>query len=486
MHILFVYPDILRYPGWRGVYYHGVGYLSAVLKRAGHTTSLIHVIEPPKRKALVNRVLGEQPNLVAFSATTNQFIYVREWVKWIKEANGELMTICGGVHPTLNPEDAIAAEGLDMICRGEGEQPLLELVSRLESGENSDDIQNLWIKRAHGQVIKNPLRPIIQDLDTLPIADREIFDFPSLCLSEGGAVFMASRGCPYTCSYCCNHALHHLYQVPMKKYVRFRSVEHVIEEIHQVLARYPFIKDIHFDDDILALRRDWFQKFAQQYAAQIGIPFSCNMRANLMNEEVTRQLKAAGCFRVQLGIESGNERIMNEVLNRGLTRRQIAHAFELCRAVGLETKAYNMIGLPLENMDCILDTIELNAECEPSAIQVSVFYPYRGTAICDLCEEKGLLTSREAPDYLRESVLNLKDLTQSELRFADQFFNYLVWAFQLLHKAPPPLSDFLRSFVSRLMRDHGVQNAMMRAYRLVLPVARKMRFPCQAGSSNAI
>lgn len=480
MHVFFVYPDILRYPDWRGVYYHGVGYLSAVLKRAGHTTSLIHVIEPPERKALVNRVLGEQPNLVAFSATTNQFIYVREWVKWIKEANGELLTICGGVHPTLNPEKAIATEGLDMICRGEGEQPLLELVNCLESGENSDHIRNLWIKRANGQVVKNPLRPVIQDLDALPFADREIFDFPTLCLSEGGAIFMASRGCPYHCSYCCNHALHQLYQVPMRQYVRFRSVNHVIEEIQQVLEHYPFIKEIHFDDDILPLRRDWFQDFAQQYAAQIGVPFSCNIRPNLVNVQVTRQLKAAGCFRVQLGIESGNERIMNEVLNRGLTRRQIAHAFELCREAGLETKAYNMIGLPLENMDCVLDTIELNAECEPSTIQVSVFYPYRGTAIYELCEDKGLLTDREAPDYLRESVLNLKDLTQGELRFADQFFNYLVWTFQFLRKAPLPLSNIPCSFLRRLVQNQTMQSPMMKAYQLVLPAARKVRSLCRA------
>jgi len=475
MHVLFVYPDILRYQAWRGVYYHGIGYLSAVLKAAGYTTSLIHVIDPSERKDFVSRALNEQPDLVAFSATTNQFLYVREWVRWIKEAKSELLTICGGVHSTLNPKEAIDAEGLDIICRGEGEKPLLELVQRIEKGENFDNIQNMWIKRANGQVVRNPLRPIIQHLDTLPFADREIFDFPTLCISEGGATFMASRGCPYSCSYCCNHALHQLYQIPMKQYVRFRSVKNVIEEISQVLGRYPFIKSIHFDDDILPLRPKWFQEFAQQYAVQIGVPFSCNMRPNLMDKEVTGLLKAAGCFRVQLGIECGNERIINSVLNRNLTRKQIAYAFELCREAGLKTKAYNMIGLPLEDMNCILDTIELNAECEPSEIQVSIFYPYRGTSIYNLCKDRGLLTDNEAPDYLRESVLDLKDLTHGELRFAEQFFNYLSRAFQLLYKAPSHLSKVLRTFLRSLVQNNTIQSAMIKGYQLVLPAARRVR-----------
>ena len=474
MHILFIYPDILRYQGWRGVYYHGVGYLSAVLKKAGHTTTLMHVTAPMEKSFFVEKYMAENPDLVAFSSTTNQFLYAREWMKWIKKISKETLIICGGIHTTLNPEESIATDSLDIICRGEGEQPLLELTECIANGKSFDHIQNLWVKKINGEITENPLRPILNDLDKLPFADREIFDFPGLCLSDGGAVFMASRGCPFPCAYCCNHALTKIYQASMKEYVRFRSVDHIIEEIKQTLKKYTFIKNIHFDDDILPLKRDWFREFTHKYAEQIKVPFSCNLRANLTNEEEGRQLKDAGCYRVQLGIESGNERIMNDVLKRGLSREQIIRAFNLCKKAGLYTKAYNMIGLPQENMDCVLDTIELNAKCKPDVVQLSIFYPYRGTSLYDLCKEKGLLTQSEASDYLVESVLNLEDLTQDELRFTDQFFNYLVWTFQFIQKTPSPISNFLRTIFRSFIKNNMVQKCIMTTYSFFLPMLRRL------------
>lgn len=476
MRVLFIYPDILR-TYYYGSYYHGIGYLSAVLKMAGHSVSLIHLVhQAPTRTELLQRVFKTKPDLVAISATTNQFLFVKRWLKWLKEADANLLTVCGGIHPTLNPQEAIATDGLDIICRGEGEEALVELVNRLDQGRSIDDIANLWIKKSDGSILRNPLRPLTENLDTLPFPDREIFDFERLYYSGKAAVFMASRGCPYACSYCCNHALAQLYSSTGKQYVRFRSVDNLIQEIGQALGRFRFIKHIEFDDDILPLRQDWFLEFTSKYASQIGLPFTCNMRPNLMNEEVARLLKVAGCSQVRMGIESGNEYIMSRVLNRSLTRHQILRAFRLCKEAGLPTSSYNMIGLPFENWHNVFETISLNADCETGAAQSTVFYPYRNTVIYDICSQNGLLTDKEAPDYLWESVLNLKSMTQTQLAFLNQFFPYLVWIFKVLRKIPIRFHRVLRTLIKSVLNNRLVQYVLLKAYVLTRPIFRILRY----------
>ena len=465
MRVLFIYPDILPGKHFSGYYYMGVGYLAAVLKRAGHVPSLLHITKPIEKADLIRAVKEYRPDLIAFSSTTNMFPYVKIWAKVITE-NYDVPTICGGIHPTLSPVDSISTEGLDMICRGEGEGALVELCDAIESGKEVERIGNLWIKK-NGGIVQNPMRPLIRDLDSLPFPDREVFDFANLELSkEGRGLFFASRGCPYDCSYCCNRALQESYQdSPVKvPYVRFRSVGNVISEIQTVLKKYPFIKTLHFDDDILPLNKKWFAEFAEKYGNEVHLPFSCNIRPNLVNEGLVELLKRAGCYQAQLGVESGNKYLRNQILNRGVSDEQIINAFSLCRRAGIQTYSYSMIGLPFEDMRGIFETIKMNGKVMPDLMQVTIFYPYLKTKLYNVCQEKGFLTERVLTYYTDESILRLPTLSETNLTFTKYFFRRLARVYSKLAVLPPPVAKAIGRTLEKVLSREWIQFSLLQLY----------------------
>ena len=172
MKVLFIYPDICIASGR---FQEGIGYMSAVLKKAGHSTSLLHIEKELSRKELWDSVGSFAPDLIGFSATTNQYPYVEQYAGWVKE-RFDVPIVCGGIHPTMSPEEVIADKHIDMVCIGEGEYPLLELADGLENGKNICGIKNLWVKEA-GTVHRNEMRPLIANLDELPFPDRDLFRY---------------------------------------------------------------------------------------------------------------------------------------------------------------------------------------------------------------------------------------------------------------------------------------------------------------------
>ena len=246
MKITFIYPDLEpQVMDWSGYFYHGIAMLSAVLKKQGHQTSLIHITQPVQKSEFIDKIRKEAPELIGISTTSHMFALVKTLASWLDETGMNVPTICGGIHPTIAPEEVIGTNGIDMLCRGEGEFALIELCRSLENKGDISDIKNLWIKQ-NGAIIKNPLRPVVEDLDSLPLPDRTIFAYQDLlCERQGLGTFMASRGCPFDCAYCCNHLLRRIYGREGKP-IRFRSVDNVIAEIQQVVKRFPFINRLVF------------------------------------------------------------------------------------------------------------------------------------------------------------------------------------------------------------------------------------------------
>lgn len=444
MKVTFVYPDVLLHrPDWTGYFYHGIGSLSAVLKHAGHTTSLVHITQPIGKEEFIQRIRREAPDLIGFSSTSHMFPLVKNFASWLAEEKIAIPTICGGIHPAIAPEETIRIEGLDMICRGEGESPLLELCGKLERNEDVSTIQNLWIKR-NGTVIKNPLRPLLEDLDTLPVPDRSIFNYQELYSErEGRGSFLVGRGCPYNCTYCCNHLLRKIYGSEGKP-IRFRGVDSVIAEIKSILAAYPFIKTLIFDDDILFLNKGWSEKFAERYSKEVGLPFACNARANLVDRRMVELLRKAGCYHVKFGLESGNEHICNNVLNRQLTNAHIKTAFALCKEAGLLTESFNMVGIPTETPSAILDTIKLNAAVGVDTLQVTIYQPYPGTKLAELCHEQYSVEARDlASDFFSPSILKLNTLSSAQTLMFRDYFKVLVQYYKMLQKLPRAVSGLL-------------------------------------------
>ncbi|HAW60644.1 MAG TPA: hypothetical protein DCW86_04165 [Actinobacteria bacterium] len=429
MRVVFVYPDFGI--GSKGKFYNGIAYISAVLKEHGHAVSLIHLTEAIQEGELTHLVLKSSPDLVALSSTTNMFPHVERYARAIKKGL-DTPIICGGVHATLDPQSVLECEAIDMACVGEGEEAMAELCERLEKGQEINDVRNIWL-RMDGGIARNPLRPLVENLDSLPFPDRDIFDYERLEDARLGRVaFMASRGCPYNCSFCSNHELKKIYP---GRYVRFRSVENVIAEAKKVIKEYSPRYAV-FHDDILTLNKKWLRTFTAKWAKEVDLPFSCNSRVNLLDEEVVGALKEAGCFEISMGLESGNDFVRGQVLNRKMSNEEIKNAFALCRQYGIKTVSYNMVGLPFESMTKMLDTVKLNAMVKSDNLQVSIFYPFPRTRLYDVCKEKGFLTDRRINSYFEDTVLEQPTLDKNQVRFAFQYFDVLVKIYSICYSLP--------------------------------------------------
>jgi radical SAM superfamily enzyme YgiQ (UPF0313 family) len=253
-------------------------------------------------------------------------------------------------------------------------------------------------------------------------------------LQVGAARVMNSRGCPFNCSYCSNHALKKPY--PNKeKYVRYRGVDKAIEYLKSVINEDKRINNIIFMDNILFLNKSWFDEFIDKYIQEINLPFICRGHVSLLTEDVAKKLKKAKCSRVLFGVESGNEYMRNEILQRRMSNKEIRDAFSICRAHKLKTESYNMVGLPYENNKMILDTIKLNAQIRPNYPRVFVFYPYPSTELFKVCKKERFITDKRFDNYLEGTILNQPTISQDEVMFAFNYFGSLVKLYLFIYKS---------------------------------------------------
>jgi len=438
MRVCLVYSDIggVEHYGTRK-YYHGLGYLSGVLKLAGHETALIYLQYEPARDDFLRQVAAIAPGLVAFSSTTHQHPYIERCARWVKESAPKLCTMVGGTHPTLVPEQVLANPNFDVVCVGEGEYPLRDLVNALQEGRDIASIPNLWLHRG-GRLIRNALRPLVANLDELPFPDRELFDFDRMLADNDGWVdMMVGRGCPYQCSYCCNPALRRRFK-GLGKYVRFRSVENVLAEIRFLTQHYR-VKTLNFQDDVFTLDRDWTLRFSQAYSEEFDFPFWINTRVERINDEsMIAALARAGCCGARIGIESGNEELRSSILKRHMSNDEIRQAFSLARKHGLRIYTCNMLGVPGETAEMIEETVALNRELEPADLQFSVFYPYPMTELYDVSVRNGYLIEGEslASYYERKSILRLPTLSGAELARGYDHFQQLKSELRMKRESP--------------------------------------------------
>ncbi len=456
MKILFVYPDFkinidpesgrqtsIEKGGW---YMEGAASISAVLKENGFGVSLYHLIEPEDKVTFQRRIREELPDIVGFITMTREYPQVKEYATWVKEI-ADITTISGSYHPTTMPEETIATEGIDMLCQGEGEEAMLELARAMSSGGNWHDIPNLWVKDK-GKIIRNPVRPLREDIDTLPLPDFGLFDFSKLISTQiKTGIVILSRGCPYSCTYCSNKRLRDIY--PNKShYSRFHSPEFSIEYLKKLLATCPQIEYLNFRDDILPWKGGWLEQFTHAYKREINLPFICNYRANLVTPEIVRMLRGAGCYQMFFGVESGNDYIRNSVLNRHMDREEIVRAFDACRAVGIKTVAYNMVGLPYEDKAAVLDTIKLNVDIKANISLNPIYYPYPDTRLFEVAVEAGFVPA--VYDYREDRYVDQPTLPREQLFFVRRYFKTFVHTYRLLRRLPEPLAVPLERTVDRV------------------------------------
>lgn len=399
-------------------YQHGVGTLLAVLGEAGHEVGLIYAHEEYDRESLVEEARAFGPGLVAISTVSNQYPRALRYAGWLRDGLS-VPVLIGGVHATMAADEVISEPCFDLLCVGEGEGAIVELAHAMDQGRDYSKIANLWVKR-DGEVIRNEVRPLIEDLDSLPFVDRRSFRFEKILeAQEGKCSMLSGRGCPYGCSYCAAEGLRDLYR-GKGKFVRMRSVKHVISEMKEIVKDYRVSK-WEFNDDIFTLKRRWLEEFCETYPKELDVPFDVNVRVETVDREALELLKDAGCDLIRIGVESGSERVRRELMSRPMDNERILRVFEDAEAVGLKTWSFNMVGLPGETPADAEETIELNRRLCPDHMQVSVFNPYPGTRLHQVCRERGVLTGEMRDGYfLPDSVINLPEFPPAEIHDAHQ------------------------------------------------------------------
>lgn len=369
----------------------GIMSISAVLKKNGHQVNLLKT-QNLDFNQIIKRTQEYSPDILAYSVMTGEHNYYLNLNKKLKKRFKKTLSIFGGPHPTFYPE-MIQKSGVDIVCLGEGEDAMLELTEKLANGQSIDKIRNLWIKKGK-RIIKNPLRPLIENLDNLPFPDREIIYENSPEVREyKSKLFFSGRGCPFQCTYCFNHKYNDLYK-NNGKIVRFRSVDNFITEILEVKKKYPFEFAMIVDDTFLVKPQEWLEEFAKKMR-KTKIRFWCNIRANLINEKVVKLLKKAGCYTTWFGLECGNEKVRNEILKRNMTNEQILNTCRLLRKHRIVCAAQNMVGFPVNNaLEVDIETLDLNIQCRPNFAWSSILYPYPGTKINEYAVNHGFFSKK--------------------------------------------------------------------------------------------
>lgn len=429
MNILFILPNI---NGYHVDYYSfGLASLVSITRVNGHKVRVVVIGKEDEYSKVLDEISVFKPQIVGFSSVSSQFDFVKKLAGLIKSKFPEIVNVCGGVHPTINPECVLETEFLDGIFVGESEGSFVEFLDKIKNKGSYKKIDNFAYVE-NGKLILNPLKPFITDLDSLPYPDREIYPLDDSIKVAGLVPFLFSRGCPFSCSYCSNHAIAKRYGLD-RNTPRFRTPESSICEIEYAVSRLR-AKSIFIEDDIFGLDKKWRQEFCEKYKKRIGVKFMCQLRIDIIDDEFIRLLKDTGCFYISIGIESGNEHIRNNIMNRKMTNEQIIKNVGIVRNHGLQINAINMMGMPGEDEGMIWDTIRLNKKIKPYSTGVNIFYPYKGTKLGDYCFEKKLVNETLYDSFSnerRETVLNFPVPYKEKLKYYYHNWEALVYPFDV-------------------------------------------------------
>jgi anaerobic magnesium-protoporphyrin IX monomethyl ester cyclase len=415
-HVLFLQTEAFEHLGLLS--------LAAGARGRGHRVSLL-IGRDPRR--IGPAALDLAPDVIALTATTGVHRAALGLARAIRPYYRGLIVL-GGPHATFFPE-VIADPALDGIHRGEGEAALAELLDRLDLQADRDDIPGFWWKR-DGQVIENPPGELIADLDSLPFPARDLLAAADPMFARSGMRrIMAGRGCPYQCTYCFNRGLRELL-AGKGPYLRLRGVDNVMAELR--MLRDQGAHTVNFVDDCFGLKSGWTLELLARYQAEIGLPFIVNLRPEQADAGMVDALRDAGCYCVQMGVESGRDWVRRELLGRELSDETMAAAARRVKAAGIKLLTYNMVGLPGERLADAAATLDWNARERVDFPRISIFQPYPRTALGDKVLA-GLAPGDASldPDLVSESYFRTSPLAGPDARRIENlhklFWPYLRW-----------------------------------------------------------
>lgn len=488
MKILIIYPNksmTTRVP-------LGLGYIASYLKQANHEFRLfdttfikcadiksddklreenLQVINPDFSAynlvesdvnvydELSKVILEFKPAIIGISVVDPNYQFGIRLLQYCKKEFPHITTMCGGTIATLVPDEVIMEDCIDIVAIGEIEEQLIEYLNQCEKENNTIvSTPNFWVKIKDKIIKRYDHR--LPDISKGLAPDLSIFDDRHFIRPLGGKMYrMATvvwtRGCLFHCSYCANKSFYDTMGVNAKTYYRHKDVDLLIEELKTFKEQFN-LNFIMFVDDIFPLQNiKLIKDFSKLYKEKVGLPFSINVQPTIVNEESFQLIVDAGLKNICCGIESGNKEIRKNVLDRNYNDDDVLKVFALAHKYNIRSSSFNIIGLPFETRENIMDTIALNKKANPDSATVTFFHPYRGSKLREVCIKNKLIEPGQDlhEDIYREtSHLIMPQISKEELKG-------LMSSFQLYMKLPEEYYKLIQmqenqdSFEAKLIRE---------------------------------
>lgn len=463
MRILLVWPNRSEY----GLKTIGVSLVSAILKCMGHDVELfdttffdlgledasnkrsnlkifkqvavgsrnMNKVKVSLKDELFKKLEDFNPHIVGVSALFSEILVGLQISDYVKEWNSNTIVMWGNKIATMSPEKILTNRNIDFAYMGEGINGLEDLMQTIEGGGDYLSCKNVAYINGDGDLVRNELLPYHQDLDSLPYLDWTIFDKRQFFRAYNGKIYVAGDhmltwGCPGKCTYCINHAFRDFYKKGCEKpgkFIRSYSVERAIRELKFLKNRWDLTFFKFQDEDFCLKPMDYLQDFAEQYKKHINLPFSVMANARNAKMEKLEIMRDMNCVSISIGIESGNEYIRKEILKRTETLGDIERAVKDMNSLGIRTSSFNMLGLPFDSREAIMETVDINRKSEVVCPNSGFFYPLEKTELRKISIDNNFFDpiSDEMLDT-NNPCLRVDGMTKDELiRLRDRFVLYI-------------------------------------------------------------
>jgi len=422
----------------------GLGYIAAMLEKNGKSAKILDAtvqgVDLHNLGQYLNN-LESVPDYIGITGTTTEVVIALEVAQICKDVLSEANIVLGGVHATVMPESILVNKNVDFVIRGEGEYSLLELVN----GEPIDRISGLSYRK-NGEIVHNSARERIKNLDQLPFPAYHLMPIdkyhPPLGLYRRlpAINIITSRGCPNMCTYCATHTI-------WGNRVYLRSVDNIIEEIKYLISDFG-IKEISISDDTFTLSKKRVTEFCKRILNdKINLTWSCNSRVEKIDEEALKLMKKAGCHHICYGIESADEKILDNI-NKNIDLDKARKLLKLTKKAGITCRASFMFGNPGETEQTMRKTLDFVMAANPDFAVFNITTPYPGTPMYKWAKEKGYLMDEDWFSYHGSNVhLRLPTISPEKI---EEFHKY---AFKQFYFRP----KYIISRLSKIRTKHDIQ-----------------------------
>ena len=395
----------------------GIGYLAGVLEREGFDVSVmdalvegwseqeriaenrIHIGLSDER--IKQRIAESGPHLVGISSLfTMQEANVKRVAALARQAAPEAVVVVGGAHPSAMPESIIQDPNVDFVIMGEGEERLPALIRALNTGKGLQDIDGIAYKH-NGKDRVVPRESFVSDLDSIPFPARHLFDM-NRYFGRGAshgvrrhdrfASVVTSRGCPAKCSFCTAHRVWgHRY--------RMRSPENVVEELEGLISDYGVTEILFEDDNLTMSKKRAIKLFNLMIERKLGLEWDTpnGVAVYALDESVIEKMKESGCHKINFAVESGQQRVLDQIINKPIKLKRVSELIHFAKKIGLEVGGFFVLGMPGETFEDMKETIRFIKRHRLHSFHLAVASPLPGSSLYDQCLKEGLLVDGYSP-----------------------------------------------------------------------------------------